>query len=467
MRIFVFGMGKIYRRYKGLLQNWRINGFLDNDPHKQGTIIDGYRVIAPEDIQNEEYEAVLLMGNAWCEMKKDLLALDVPEEKIYPYHLMRDIMGNSPLFPKSLTILPKYGWYVKKRKAALFSNDLLRSGAPVALLPAAEYLVKEGWQVTVYASGDGPLRDAYLTAGVKLVLQPGLEQMYLDDLPELKDMDLLLINTAYFYNLLRGNFRQLPTIWWLHESESFYRLIPTQCWQGIAKKGVHLFTVGRKADEPFLARCGALGNPGHLLYGRPDFYEPRSAKQYGDKLIFACIGGIGRIKGQDILVRAIASLPDELRARAEFRFIGSPVDELQYMLKEAAKHYPQIKLCGEYTQTEVRKAYQEIDVLVCPSRSDSMSIVGTEALMCHIPCLVTDRVGLSDFLEDGRSGWICPAEDVERLAGIMTDIIQEPANIYKMGDAARKVYEHNFSIDIFEQNFKRAIECSERHRYDG
>ena len=80
--------------------------------------------------------------------------------------------------------------------------------------------------------------------------------------------------------------------------------------------------------------------------------------------------------------------PSRARKRIEFRLsskIGRQDKKVAKFVMQKAKKYQEIKACGEYSQKQIREAYSRTDVLVCPSRSDTMPIVVTEAMMCHIP----------------------------------------------------------------------------------
>ena len=46
-KVAIFGLGYIYKQKKELLKNIEVIAYLDNDKEKQGSYIEGVRVISP------------------------------------------------------------------------------------------------------------------------------------------------------------------------------------------------------------------------------------------------------------------------------------------------------------------------------------------------------------------------------------------------------------------------------------
>ena len=155
MGVLVFGTGRLYSKFRWLLVQADVLAFLDNAVEKQGKIIDGCAVLSPEKVQELEYEAVILCSVAIDKMRQQLLALGVLDEKIVPYQMIRDFVRRE----LSNVTFKVFGSFMvddeKEKRAALFFNEIGRSGAPIALLEAARILCKQGWKVTAYAEHDG------------------------------------------------------------------------------------------------------------------------------------------------------------------------------------------------------------------------------------------------------------------------------------------------------------------------
>ncbi len=102
-----------------------------------------------------------------------------------------------------------------------------------------------------------------------------------------------------------------------------------------------------------------------------------------------------------------------------------------------------VKLLGFVNQSELPSVYRAADVLVLPSRYEAFGVVVNEAMLCGCVPIVSDRVGAQfDLIEDGRTGFVYPTGDVERLGELLRSLLSDPERIKRMSEAgAGKVAE--------------------------
>lgn len=84
MNIIIFGTGQYYKKYKSLaFEKSSVVALVDNNSAKQGAVIDGVPVIAPDKISSKSYDYIVLLLAyiAAAEVKKQLLSLGVDERK--------------------------------------------------------------------------------------------------------------------------------------------------------------------------------------------------------------------------------------------------------------------------------------------------------------------------------------------------------------------------------------------------
>ncbi len=188
-----------------------------------------------------------------------------------------------------------------------------------------------------------------------------------------------------------------------------------------------------------------------LCYGIHDFKCVKSNRE--EKIIFAIIGSLHPRKGQDILLDAFECLEIEYRRLCEVWIIG-PAKENDYTRKiqEQAKKYSNIKIMGVFDNERLQDIYDQISVLVCPSREDTMPIVCAEAMMHYRPCIVSENVGTAQYIKPAYNGLIVKTGDVKDLKDKMEWMINNKKEIEKMGEKARKIYEDRFSFEIFKRN---------------
>ena len=88
---------------------------------------------------------------------------------------------------------------------------------------------------------------------------------------------------------------------------------------------------------------------------------------------------------------------------------------------------------------------------------DSLPIVATEAMMYGKVCIVSDKTGTADYLEDEKNGLICKAGDPKDLCRKMRWVIKNREKLKTMGSEARKVYEKHFTMDNFGKRLEEAL----------
>ena len=100
---------------------------------------------------------------------------------------------------------------------------------------------------------------------------------------------------------------------------------------------------------------------------------------------------------------------------------------------------------------------EDADVLICPSRQDSMPTVAAEAMMHSVPCIISDVTGTAEYIHDERDGIIFPAGDAQALAGKIEWCVDNMIQLENMGKQARKLYERYFSMSVFEERLMQVV----------
>jgi glycosyltransferase involved in cell wall biosynthesis len=140
-----------------------------------------------------------------------------------------------------------------------------------------------------------------------------------------------------------------------------------------------------------------------------------------------CVGTLGRHKGQDLLVEALAELGDldwhcvlagSLDRDPDF------VGQLQTRITHLGYGH-RVQLAGVLTGEALGHAYTTADLLIAPSRSETYGMVVTEALAHGLPVIAAAVGGLPEALgsaADGtRPGQLVPSGDPAALAAAIGD----------------------------------------------
>ncbi len=170
------------------------------------------------------------------------------------------------------------------------------------------------------------------------------------------------------------------------------------------------------------------------------------------------IGVVGRIradKGQGDFVKAVAPLLTEFPAwRAVLVGLarGSDVAWANSLRAEAKG----LVVAGEHA--DVLPWYQSFSIVVQPSHAESFGLVMLEAMASGC-CLVTSALPhVAQYVEHGRTGFIYPVGDSDALQRILRELMNEPATVKAVGEAAARVAQERFGIAREAQSMQALYE---------
>ncbi|MCS4185179.1 glycosyltransferase family 4 protein [Salinibacter ruber] len=143
---------------------------------------------------------------------------------------------------------------------------------------------------------------------------------------------------------------------------------------------------------------------------------------------FLFAGHAGRRKGVDVLLAASERLARQ-GASHRLEFAGGTDDGL---FDDTSAP---VERLGYLSTPDLAEAFRRADVLVLPSRHDSFGRVVVEALATGLPVLVSEHVGAKEVIDEGETGWVVPADDVEALSEQMRWCIEHPEQVREMHDA--------------------------------
>ncbi len=152
-----------------------------------------------------------------------------------------------------------------------------------------------------------------------------------------------------------------------------------------------------------------------------------------------CVGRLCEQKGQLLLVEAAARLVDRgtalelvLAGDGEMR---AEIESLVARLR-LQNH---VRITGWIGSAQVRDEILKARALVLPSFAEGLPVVLMEALALRRPVVTTFVAGIPELVEDGRSGWLVPAGDIDALAAAMERCLAATsAELVAMGAHGRR-----------------------------
>lgn len=197
----------------------------------------------------------------------------------------------------------------------------------------------------------------------------------------------------------------------------------------------------------------------------PPFTDARPARDGSDPAQPVRIVSVGRAvpkKGYDILLRALALLPQSLHWRFTHLGGGAERETLQ-KLAEDLGIADRVTWQGAVEQSEVLAAYRQSDLFALACRitedgdRDGLPNVLVEAASQGLVCVSTAISGIPELFTSGENGWLTPPDDPEAFATALQTAITSPALRHTYGAAAEARvrgtmdYHHSIAqlVDLF------------------
>ena len=204
---------------------------------------------------------------------------------------------------------------------------------------------------------------------------------------------------------------------------------------------------------------GRPGVEGMIRYGAPpdrvvnfpffldlDAYPRRAADPAPPAKVRMLSSGriIHRVKGHDLAVRALAAALKDTPCDCEYAIAGTGPDEKALIeLSQQLGIADKVRCLGWTEPADLRRQMCESHVLIHPSPiADPFPNAVLEAMAAGMAVLGSDVCGsVKDRVEEGVSGYVHKAGDVEALAEHLRIVFRQRDRLPAMGAAARKTAE--------------------------
>jgi glycosyltransferase involved in cell wall biosynthesis len=121
---------------------------------------------------------------------------------------------------------------------------------------------------------------------------------------------------------------------------------------------------------------------------------------------------------------------------------------------------------GNQGDRELAAMYASADLLVFPSRTDTLGQVVMEAQASGLPAIVSAEGGPKEIVEDGRSGVVLTSEDPIRLATVIEELLDDPPRRARMTQAAHQRAQRATLSKTFEGFWSAHLAACERAAAD-
>lgn len=186
--------------------------------------------------------------------------------------------------------------------------------------------------------------------------------------------------------------------------------------------------------------------------------ELKEAIGLSGKKVIGFAGRLRREKGLDILLDA---MPQVLKSYPDTVLVvvgDGPDREIAGKKAEALKITSQVIWAGQKTREEVFQFYGIMDVLAMPSLFEGFGLAAAEAMAAGVPVVGAKVDGLTEIIEDTRSGLLVPVMNSHALSETVKKLLGNPAEAKILGENGQQRVRQLFSLDRFSRDFLAAYD---------
>ncbi len=216
-----------------------------------------------------------------------------------------------------------------------------------------------------------------------------------------------------------------------------------------------------RANRDYLSKLASRADQVALLYHGLDFDRFDQKQGVGsmhdgsdpeNEVRLISVGRAVDKKGYDILLAALASLPDSLHWRFVHIGGGELLEQLQRQAHELGLE-EHIQWLGALSQVEVLSQYRDADLFVLPSKisadgdRDGLPNVLMEAQSQNLACLSTRVSGIPELIVHAETGWLVEQQNCQQLAQALETLIRDPGLRSRLALAGFERVRQAFSMD--------------------
>ncbi|MEP4379735.1 MAG: glycosyltransferase [Alphaproteobacteria bacterium] len=158
-----------------------------------------------------------------------------------------------------------------------------------------------------------------------------------------------------------------------------------------------------------------------------------------DAPLLLAMGRLHENKAFDVLLRALAKLPDT------WLWIAGEGPEAANLSKLAAELGvdDRVRFLGWRDDSDA--LMQACDIFVCPSRQEPLGNIVLEAWAAGKPVVAAAAAGPVSLIGDDEAGLIVPVDDTDALAAGIQAFVADPANAARLAVEGRRRYEESYT----------------------
>ncbi len=210
--------------------------------------------------------------------------------------------------------------------------------------------------------------------------------------------------------------------------------------------------------------CGeSIADLCHVVHCGIDAEKFSSVRNQREPGRIVCVCRLSPKKGLDIAIRACAKLRDNnVKFQYEIAGDGPQRRDLEELI-ERLDLSGQVKLLGARPNDQLTELFSRASVFFMPcvktaeGDMDGIPVSMMEAMACNVPVVSTGISGIPELVEDGITGRLAPEKDVNALAQILEELLEDRDKIEQFGKAGRERILKDFNITVNAAKLRELI----------
>jgi glycosyltransferase involved in cell wall biosynthesis len=283
--------------------------------------------------------------------------------------------------------------------------------------------------------------------------------------------DLVYANTITLPHWVLGGRRaRLPVVVHTHESDS---RIPRILAAGLVSPLLasdRVIAVSQAAKQFLCTTIPRLRDRITVVYNgleapARDFSTPLASRPAR----LTVIGRLGPNKGQDVAVSAVQSLVDRGHD-VELELVGDTFTGYEGFESDLRASVRQLGLDARVRfagfQSDIWGVLADTDIVLAPSRTDSLPLVVIEAMLAGRPVIASAVGGMPELIDDDSTGVLVPPERPDLLADAVERLLRSPTDAGSLGASAREAAGARFGRERFRREIVGVV-GAELHKLAG
>ncbi len=158
--------------------------------------------------------------------------------------------------------------------------------------------------------------------------------------------------------------------------------------------------------------------------------------------------------------RKFEKIPDMKRNPKQIAYVGRDSYEkgIDILQKIESEINGTVKFCTDLPWDETMKILKSSEILVVPSRTESIPQVIKEAFYLKVPVIATNVGGNPELVTHEKTGILVPPEDPEKLTVAINNLLNNEETRRNLADNAFEFINNNFSWDVLLEKYTSLYE---------